>query len=117
MKKKAMKVSKIAKGKRAKSSVFRGSKEKTVGGLTKANLVKNKGGRVVSKKASQASKKAWAGRPRRAKPCTRRRRRSTRREPGRRQARWKTAHACVFLLPKSTGSLRSSCKSVNRRAL
>merc|ERR1719188_303733 len=61
MKKKAMKVSKIAKGKRAKSSVFRGSKEKTVGGLTKANLVKNKGGRVVSKKASQASKKAWAG--------------------------------------------------------
>merc|ERR1711897_81441 len=60
-KKKAMKVSKVAKGKRGKSAVFRGSKEKTVGGLTKDKLVKNKSGKVVSKKASQGSKKRYAG--------------------------------------------------------
>merc|ERR1719476_47067 len=50
-------VSIIAKGKRAKSSVFRGTKSKTVGGLTKADLVRNKNGRVVSKKASLRAKK------------------------------------------------------------
>merc|ERR1712066_108396 len=61
MKKKAMKVSKIARGKRGKAAVFRGSKEETVGGLTKANLVKSKSGKVVSKKASLASKKKFAG--------------------------------------------------------
>merc|ERR1719229_205699 len=61
MKKKAMKKSKIAKGKRAKSSVFRGTKEKTSGGLTKDKLVKNKSGKVVSKKSSAASKKRFAG--------------------------------------------------------
>merc|ERR1712188_301547 len=49
---KAMKKSKIAMGKRAKSSVFRGTKVKTVGGLTKSDLMKNKSGKVVSKKAS-----------------------------------------------------------------
>ncbi|CAE7194480.1 unnamed protein product, partial [Symbiodinium necroappetens] len=48
MKKKA--VSKIAMGKRAKSVVFRGSKEKTSGGLAKSQLMKNKRGKVVSKK-------------------------------------------------------------------
>ena len=48
MKKKA--VSKIATGKRAKSVVFRGSKEKTTGGLAKSQLMKNKRGKVVSKK-------------------------------------------------------------------
>ena len=48
MKKKA--VSKIATGKRAKSVVFRGSKEKTSGGLAKSQLMKNKRGKVVSKK-------------------------------------------------------------------
>merc|ERR1719223_2414355 len=60
---KAMKrtVSKIAKGKRARSSVFRGSKEKTMGGLTKEKLQKNKLGKVVSKAASIASKKAYKG--------------------------------------------------------
>jgi hypothetical protein len=57
MKKKAMKVSKIAKGKMAKSMVFRGSKAKTTGGLTKDKLIKNKAGKVVSKKASAAAKK------------------------------------------------------------
>ena len=43
-------VSKVAKGKLAKNSVFRGTKERTVGGLKKQNLVKNKRGKVVSKK-------------------------------------------------------------------
>ena len=55
MKAKAMKVmkkavSKIATGKRAKSVVFRGSKEKTTGGLAKSQLMMNKRGKVVSKK-------------------------------------------------------------------
>merc|ERR1711973_485774 len=52
MKKKAMKKSVIAKGKRAKSSVFRGTKVKTIGGLKKADLKKNKAGHVVSRKRS-----------------------------------------------------------------
>merc|ERR1712124_233539 len=42
MKKKS--VSKIAKGSHAKSVVFRGTKEKTVGGLTKSDLIRNKHG-------------------------------------------------------------------------
>merc|ERR1719249_63992 len=61
---KAMKkkrVSVVAAGKRAKSSVFSGRKQKTVGGLTKANLVKNKTGKVVSKKMSARAKQAYAG--------------------------------------------------------
>merc|ERR1719412_607197 len=57
--KKAKKVSKIAKGKRAKSSVFRGTKVKTSGGLKKTDLKKNKNGKVVSRKASEASKRKW----------------------------------------------------------
>merc|ERR1719326_1785422 len=59
MKKKAMKNSKIAKGKRAKAAVFRGTKVKTVGGLTKDSLKKNKAGKIVSKKASAAAKKRY----------------------------------------------------------
>merc|ERR1712100_997097 len=58
MKKKA--VSKIAKGKMAKSVVFRGTKAKTVGGLTASDLVKNKRGKIVSKKSSAHGKKAYA---------------------------------------------------------
>merc|ERR1711907_162384 len=58
--KKAMKKSNIAKGKRAKSSVFRGTKAKTSGGLTKDKLTKNKAGKVVSKAMSAASKKRYA---------------------------------------------------------
>merc|ERR1719191_1147948 len=58
MKKKV--VSKIAKGKMARSVVFRGTKEKTVGGLTKTDLVKNKNGKIVSKKAHASGKKAYA---------------------------------------------------------
>jgi hypothetical protein len=58
--KKVMKKSVIAKGKRAKSSVFRGTKVKTSGGLTKDKLTRNKAGKVVSKAASAASKKRYA---------------------------------------------------------
>ena len=56
---KAKKVSKIAKGKRAKSSVFRGTKEKTSGGLKKSDLTRSKTGKVVSKKASEKAKKNY----------------------------------------------------------
>merc|ERR1719232_2134218 len=60
MRRRAMKVSKIARGKRAKSSVFRGTKKKTVGGLKKTDLTRNKYGRVVSKKQSaRGSKNKW----------------------------------------------------------
>merc|ERR1740120_452783 len=58
--KKVKKVSVIARGKRAKVAVFNGKKEKTVGGLTKATLVKSKSGKIVSKAASARSKKNWA---------------------------------------------------------
>ena len=56
MKKKS--VSKIAKGRLAKVMVFRGSKAKTVGGMTAKDLTKNKHGKVVSKKRSAFSKKS-----------------------------------------------------------
>merc|ERR1719197_1091090 len=58
MKKKA--VSKIAKGKFAKSVVFRGTKAKTQSGLTKGDLVKNKRGKIVTKKQVAAGKKSYA---------------------------------------------------------
>merc|ERR1711970_536490 len=58
MKKKA--VSKIAKGKLAKLVVFRGTKAKTSGGLSKSELTKNKNGKIVSKKQSANGKKAYA---------------------------------------------------------
>merc|ERR1719391_1970164 len=61
--KKAKKVSVIAKGSRARSSVFSGRKQKTSGGLTKEGLMKNKNGKVVSKKASARSRKAYARNP------------------------------------------------------
>merc|ERR1711959_137717 len=55
MKKKA--VSKIARGIMSKAMVLRGSKEKTVGGLTAKDLTKNKFGKIVSKKQSARGKK------------------------------------------------------------
>merc|ERR1719443_107087 len=58
MKKKA--VSKIAKGRFAKSVVFRGTKAKTTGGLTKTDLVENKRGKIVSKKSAAHGKKQYA---------------------------------------------------------
>ena len=58
---KAMKrVSKFAKGKMAKSVVFRGTKTATLSGLTKANLMRNKNGKIVSRKQSANGKKAYA---------------------------------------------------------
>merc|ERR1711918_339914 len=56
MKKKS--TSKIAKGVMAKVMVLRGSKAKTVGGLSAKDLCKNKNGRVVSKKLSARGKKS-----------------------------------------------------------
>merc|ERR1719387_2527926 len=57
---KAMKrVSKIAKGKLAKVLVFRGKKEKITGGLTSSMLMKNKAGKIVSKKTSAKGKKLY----------------------------------------------------------
>merc|ERR1712182_13210 len=56
---KAMKekrVSKTATGIFRRVLVLRGTKEKTVGGLTAKDLVKNKNGRVVSKKKSALGK-------------------------------------------------------------
>merc|ERR1711957_748343 len=57
---KAMKKSKVGKGKLAKSLVFRGRREKTSGGLTKLALTKNKNGKVVSKSRSARGKKNFA---------------------------------------------------------
>merc|ERR1712091_375810 len=60
---KAMKkkiVSKIAKGRFSKSLVLRGTKAKTAGGLSAKDLIRNKAGKIVSKKASAASKKNFA---------------------------------------------------------
>merc|ERR1719158_32532 len=57
MKKK--KVSKVAKGRMAKALVFRGSKDKTVGGLTRDSLMKNKRGKVVSKRNNAKGKRAF----------------------------------------------------------
>merc|ERR1719378_1661668 len=50
-------VSKIAKGKLAKYLVFKGTKEKTKSGLTKEDLVRNKAGKIVSRKKSALGKK------------------------------------------------------------
>merc|ERR1712146_77762 len=58
MKKKA--VSKIAKGRYARAVVFRGSKAKTMSGLTATDLTRNKNGKIVSKKASARGKKNYA---------------------------------------------------------
>merc|ERR1719221_1386454 len=55
MMKKAKKVSKVGK----KASVFRGIKVRTSGGLKKADLMKSKSGRVVSKKMNANGKKAY----------------------------------------------------------
>merc|ERR1712144_66694 len=56
---KAKRVSKIARGKRARSQVFSGSKEKMPSGLTKAQLVMNKRGKIVSKRASALHRKLY----------------------------------------------------------
>merc|ERR1712118_634492 len=58
MKKKS--VSKVARGRMAKALVLRGSKAKTIGGLTAKDLIRSKSGKIVCKKQSLASaKKPW----------------------------------------------------------
>merc|ERR1711977_239208 len=52
-------VSKIARGKRSRAVVFHGNKEKTASGLKKSDLIKSKSGKIVSKKASAAGKRAY----------------------------------------------------------
>merc|ERR1712118_218824 len=42
-----------------KALVFRGTKVKTIGGLTKDKLMRNKRGKLVSKKASTSGKRAY----------------------------------------------------------
>ena len=54
MKKKSI----IATGRLAKVMVLRGSKGRTVGGLKATDLIKNKNGKVVSKKLSAKGKKS-----------------------------------------------------------
>ena len=54
-------VSKVQKGRGRMARVFAGKKEKTGGGLRKQDLVRNKRGKVVSKKQSAASKNSKGG--------------------------------------------------------
>merc|ERR1712047_211111 len=56
----AKRVSVVAKGKRARAAVFNGRKEKTTSGLTKAKLIKNSRGKIVSKARSALSKSRYA---------------------------------------------------------
>merc|ERR1719171_2494867 len=56
---KAKRISVIAKGKLAKAVVFRGGKEKTASGLKKSDIIKSTKGKVVTKKAHAAGKKAY----------------------------------------------------------
>merc|ERR1712039_127994 len=56
---KAKRVSKIARGKFARSQVLRGKKEKTQSGMTQASLMRNRYGKIVSKKASAAAEKRY----------------------------------------------------------
>merc|ERR1719347_472313 len=55
MKRKAMKKQNIG----ARASVLKGKKEKTKTGLKKEDLMKNKNGKVVTKKSNAAGKKAY----------------------------------------------------------
>merc|ERR1712083_282700 len=59
MRKMAKKVSKIAKGKRARASVWAGGKVKTASGLKKSDLKKNKRGKIVTHKSSAAGRKNY----------------------------------------------------------
>merc|ERR1711933_34167 len=56
---KAKRVSKVAKGKRAKSLVLAGKKERTSCGIQASGLFRNKRGKVVSKKASAAGRRKY----------------------------------------------------------
>lgn len=55
------KTSTIARGKKAKVEIWRGKKLKTTKGLKKDDLMKNKAGKIVSKKRSQTGKESkWS---------------------------------------------------------
>mmetsp|Transcript_39103 Transcript_39103/g.120659 ORF Transcript_39103/g.120659 Transcript_39103/m.120659 type:complete len:131 (-) Transcript_39103:120-512(-) len=56
---KAKRVSKVARGRFARALVLRGTKEKTVGGLKQDALMRNKRGKIVSKRASAAGKRRY----------------------------------------------------------
>merc|ERR1719436_1850097 len=56
---KSKRASKIAKGRLARALVFRGSREKTVGGLKRDMLMKNKRGKIVSKRASASGRRHY----------------------------------------------------------
>eukprot|EP00932_Pfiesteria_piscicida_P017638 SRR837773.4517.p3 GENE.SRR837773.4517~~SRR837773.4517.p3 ORF type:complete len:149 (-),score=65.00 SRR837773.4517:122-523(-) len=56
---KAKRVPKVAKGRLARFMVFKGSREKTVGGLKKESLMKNPRGKIVSKRASANGKRSY----------------------------------------------------------
>merc|ERR1719245_2006996 len=57
---KVKRTSVVARGRMARSIVWKGSKQKTAGGLTKETLTRSKSGKIVSKKASARAKKAFA---------------------------------------------------------
>merc|ERR550525_18742 len=61
MKKRVKRVSKIAKGKYAKALIFKGAKGKvkTASGLRKEDLMKNKRGKVVSKRSAMHGRSAY----------------------------------------------------------
>mmetsp|Transcript_84724 Transcript_84724/g.189269 ORF Transcript_84724/g.189269 Transcript_84724/m.189269 type:complete len:143 (-) Transcript_84724:82-510(-) len=56
---KAKRVSKVAHGRLARALVFRGARERTVGGVTKDGLMRNKRGKIVSKRASANGKRRF----------------------------------------------------------
>ncbi len=56
----ATRVSRIAKDKRARAVVIHGTREKTHTGLKKTDLIKDRAGTIVSKKASKHSKLLFA---------------------------------------------------------
>lgn len=60
MKAKTTRSVKIAKGRHAKALVYKGNFSKTVGGLSADNLMKNKAGKVVSKRMQARGKQAYA---------------------------------------------------------
>merc|ERR1719456_937419 len=56
---KAKRIVKVARGRLAKSLVFRGMRERTSGGLKQDTLMRNKRGKIVSKRQSACGKRAY----------------------------------------------------------
>ena len=59
--KKAMKESKLARGSRMRAAVLSGRKEKTYTGHKASDLIKNRRGKIVTKKNSAAARKRYEG--------------------------------------------------------